>query len=272
MAFIEVNNLSKHYGDMVALDNVSLSLEEGKTAAIIGSSGCGKSTFLRCLNLLDEPTSGTMRIGDDTLRYAGSKLVEGEAQSLAFRKKMAMVFQSFDLFPHLSVIKNIALAPMLVNGMSKDAANELALQLLDRMGLKHKADAFPGKLSGGQSQRVAIARALAMNPRVLLFDEATSALDPELVGEVLDVMKSLAEEGRTMLVVTHELAFAHDVADVIFFFDKGRIAETGKPQEMLRNPKTERLAAFLQRYQRFFVHDGAAPSPQAQTPICAGQS
>jgi ABC-type polar amino acid transport system ATPase subunit len=269
MAFIEVNELTKTYGSILALDNISLSLEEGKTAAIIGSSGCGKSTFLRCLNLLDSPTSGIVRIGDDTLRFSDSKLVSGEKFSLSFRKQMAMVFQSFDLFPHLTVLRNVSLAPILVNAVSKEAAQELALQLLDRMGLKHKADAFPGKLSGGQAQRVAIARALAMNPRVLLFDEATSALDPELVGEVLDVMKSLADEGRTMLVVTHELAFAHDVADVIFFFDKGRIAESGKPEEMLQSPKTERLAAFLQRYQRFFVRDGAAQPPRARGAICA---
>jgi ABC-type polar amino acid transport system ATPase subunit len=252
MAFIEVAGLTKIYGGVPALDGVSLNLEEGKTAAIIGSSGCGKSTFLRCLNLLDPPTSGTLRIGEDTLRFVDAKLVAGEERSLAFRKKMAMVFQSFDLFPHLTALRNISLAPIVVNACSKDQAQEQALQLLDRMGLKDKAGAFPGQLSGGQAQRVAIARALAMNPRVLLFDEATSALDPELVGEVLDVMRSLADEGRTMVVVTHELAFARDVADVLFFFDKGRIAERGKPQDLLENPRTERLAAFLQRYQRSF--------------------
>jgi ABC-type polar amino acid transport system ATPase subunit len=208
--------------------------------------------LLRCLNLLETPTSGALRIGDDTLRFADAKLVAGEDRMLAFRKKMAMVFQSFDLFPHLTVLRNISLAPVVVNGMTRDAAKQQALQLLDRMGLKAKADAFPGQLSGGQAQRVAIARALAMSPRVLLFDEPTSALDPELVGEVLDVMKSLADEGRTMLVVTHELAFAHDVADTLFFFDKGRIVESGKPRTLLETPRTERLAAFLQRYRRSF--------------------
>jgi len=252
MAFIEVTELTKVYGSAVALDGISLSVEEGKTAAIIGSSGCGKSTFLRCLNLLEQPTSGALRIGDDALRFADAKLVAGAERSLSFRKKMAMVFQSFDLFPHLTVLRNISLAPIVVNAVRRDEAEERALQLLDRMGLRNKAEAFPGQLSGGQAQRVAIARALAMNPRVLLFDEATSALDPELVGEVLDVMKSLAEEGRTMVVVTHELAFAHDVADILFFFDKGKIAESGRPQDLLENPRTERLSAFLQRYRHSF--------------------
>jgi ABC-type polar amino acid transport system ATPase subunit len=252
MAFIEISELTKTYGDVAALAGVSLTLDEGKTAAIIGSSGCGKSTFLRCLNLLDLPTSGTLRIGADTLRFAATKLVAGEECSLSFRKKMAMVFQSFDLFPHLTALRNICLAPIVVNGSRRDEAEEQALKLLDRMGLRNKATAFPGQLSGGQAQRVAIARALAMHPRVLLFDEATSALDPELVGEVLDVMKSLADEGRTMVVVTHELTFARDVADVLFFFDNGRIAESGKPEELLENPQTERLAAFLQRYRLSF--------------------
>ncbi len=263
MAFIEVTKLTKAYPGLQALGDITLSLEEGKTAAIIGASGCGKSTFLRCLNLLDPPTSGTLRIGDDELRFADGAMTTGEERSLSFRKKMAMVFQSFDLFPHLTALRNVSLAPTVVNGVQKDEAEEQALKLLDRMGLKHKATAFPGQLSGGQAQRVAIARALAMNPRVLLFDEVTSALDPELVGEVLDVMRSLAEEGRTMIVVTHELAFAHDVADVLFFFDQGRIAESGRPQELLENPKTERLHAFLQRYRHSFRMQGAATEPAA---------
>jgi ABC-type polar amino acid transport system ATPase subunit len=267
MAFIEVNELVKTYGSVRALDGVSLGLEEGKTVAIIGSSGCGKSTFLRCLNLLETPTSGTLQIGDDTLRFADAKLVAGDERSLSFRKKMAMVFQSFDLFPHLTVLRNISLAPVVVNGATRNVAEEQALQLLDRMGLKDKARAFPGQLSGGQAQRVAIARALAMSPRVLLFDEPTSALDPELVGEVLDVMRSLAEEGRTMLVVTHELAFARDVADTLFFFDKGRIVESGKPRDLLETPRTERLAAFLQRYRHSFGIEGRANKPPHIRPV-----
>ncbi len=250
-AFIEVQSLRKVYGDsVVAVDDVSMTLEEGRTAAIIGSSGCGKSTFLRCLNLLETPTSGTMRIGANSVGFSEGEMKSGKQQSFGFRKSMAMVFQSFDLFPHLTSRRNITLAPMLVNGLSREEAEEIATSLLDRVGLSHRADAYPGQLSGGQAQRVAIARALAMNPRVLLFDEATSALDPELVGEVLAVIKELAKEGRTLLVVTHELAFARDVAETLYFFDKGRILEQGKPAEMFENPKTERLSSFLERFHR----------------------
>ncbi|MBS3650209.1 amino acid ABC transporter ATP-binding protein [Pseudaminobacter sp. 19-2017] len=247
--FIEVRSLRKTYGTTVAVDDVSLTLEEGRTAAIIGSSGCGKSTFLRCLNLLETPTEGSMRIGGDTVTFANDKMASGEDQALRFRKSMAMVFQSFDLFPHMTALRNVSLAPTIVNGLKREEAEGLALKLLERVDLRHKADAYPGQLSGGQAQRVAIARALAMNPRVLLFDEATSALDPELVGEVLAVIKDLAKEGRTLLVVTHELAFARDVADTLYFFDQGRVLESGKPQELMSNPQTERLRAFLKRFQ-----------------------
>ncbi|MEP7457254.1 amino acid ABC transporter ATP-binding protein [Phyllobacterium sp. SB3] len=253
--FIEVRSLRKVYGGgVVAVDDVSLTLQKGRTAAIIGSSGCGKSTFLRCLNLLETPTSGMMRIGEDSVNFAEGKMNSGKEQALGFRKSMAMVFQSFDLFPHMTALRNISLAPTLVNGMPREEAEELALQLLDRVGLKHRADAYPGQLSGGQAQRVAIARALAMTPRVLLFDEATSALDPELVGEVLAVIKELANEGHTLLVVTHELAFAREVAETLFFFDKGLVLESGRPEDLLLNPKTERLNAFLKRFQRA-LHD-----------------
>ena len=248
--FIEVSGLTKRYGQTVAVDGVSLSLAEGRTAAIIGASGCGKSTFLRCLNLLEMPTSGSMSIGGNSLDFADSKIVGGEEHSLSFRKSMAMVFQSFDLFPHMTALRNISLAPILVKGMKRDEAEECGLRLLDRVGLKHKATSFPQQLSGGQAQRVAIASALAMQPRVLLFDEATSALDPELVEEVLAVIKDLAKEGRTMVVVTHELAFARDVADTLYFFDQGRVAESGNPRELMSNPQTERLGAFLKRFQR----------------------
>lgn len=249
MPFIEINSLVKKYGDTLAVDGVSLSMDEGHTTAIIGASGCGKSTFLRCVNLLESPTCGSLKIGDDTLSYADSCLSSGEERALSYRKSMAMVFQSFDLFPHMSVLRNVSLAPTIVNGVPYDEAVEQVYALLDRVGLRDKADAYPGQLSGGQSQRVAIARALAMNPRVLLFDEATSALDPELVGEVLEVIGELAEEGRTMIVVTHELEFAKDVADTLVFFDQGRVVETGKPHEMLDNPQTERLSNFLKRYR-----------------------
>jgi ABC-type polar amino acid transport system ATPase subunit len=246
--YIQVEGLTKAYGSITAVDGVDLALDEGCTAAIIGSSGCGKSTFLRCLNLLEVPTSGTMRIGSHVLRVEDGRVVEGKAQSLLFRKQMAMVFQSFELFPHMTALRNISLAPIVVNATPKEKAEAEALALLEMMGLRDKADQRPGQLSGGQAQRVAIARALAMNPRVLLFDEATSALDPELVGEVLEVMKRLSDEGRTMVVVTHELAFARDVADKIFFFDQGRVAESGPPELLFNNPQTDRLKAFLQRY------------------------
>ncbi|MGV6872921.1 amino acid ABC transporter ATP-binding protein [Pseudochelatococcus sp. B33] len=247
--FIEVRSLRKVFSSIVAVDDVSLSLEEGRTAAIIGSSGCGKSTFLRCLNLLETPTAGSMRIGSDAVSFADNKMKSGEEATLRFRKSMAMVFQSFDLFPHMTALRNISLAPIIVNGVRREEAEEAALKLLERVNLKHKADAYPGQLSGGQAQRVAIARALAVNPRVLLFDEATSALDPELVGEVLAVIKDLAKEGRTLIVVTHELTFARDVADTLYFFDRGRVLESGKPQELMTNPQTERLSAFLKRFQ-----------------------
>ncbi len=247
---IEIRSLRKTYGDIVAVADVSMTLEEGRTAAIIGSSGCGKSTFLRCLNLLENPTSGSLRIGENTLGFSGGNLVEGADRTLAFRKSMAMVFQSFELFPNLNVLRNVTLAPCVVNGMRRDQAEEMALALLDRVGLKHKAKASVNELSGGQAQRVAITRALAMSPRILLFDEATSALDPELVGEVLAVIKDLASEGRTLLVVTHELAFARDLANTLYFFDEGRVLESGDPNELMENPKTERLSAFLKRYSQ----------------------
>ena len=247
--FIEVKSLRKVYSSVVAVDDVSLSLEEGRTAAIIGSSGCGKSTFLRCLNLLENPTSGQMRIGGDGVSFADNRMSTEEAEAFRFRKSMAMVFQSFDLFPHMSVLRNISLAPTIVNKVRREEAEEAALKLLERVELRHKAEAFPGQLSGGQAQRVAIARALAMNPRVLLFDEATSALDPELVGEVLAVIKDLASEGRTLIVVTHELAFARDVADTLYFFDQGRVLESGDPRQMMAEPKTDRLRGFLKRFQ-----------------------
>lgn len=248
-SYVQIEGLTKYYGDVKAVDQVDMTIEEGSTAAIIGSSGCGKSTFLRCLNLLEHPTSGTMKIGPHMLRVNDGEIVGEQRNALPFRKQMAMVFQSFDLFPHMTALRNITLAPTTVNQIETKSAEDEALSLLEMMGLKDKAYQYPGQLSGGQAQRVAIARALAMNPRVLLFDEATSALDPELVGEVLEVMRALADEGRTMVVVTHELAFAQDVADDVFYFDEGRVVESGPPGELFSNPKSERLKAFLQRYQ-----------------------
>lgn len=250
MSLIEISGLAKTYGDHTALRHVDMSVREGETVAIIGSSGCGKSTFLRCLNLLETPTSGKLRIGNDELAFDENRLTFGEKNSLSFRRSMAMVFQSFDLFPHMSAIRNVALAPILVGGLRKDESYERARKLLERVGLSGKSDSYPSQLSGGQAQRVAIARALAMEPRVLLFDEATSALDPELVDEVLAVIKDLASEGRTMLIVTHELSFARDVADTICFFDGGLVAEKGKPRDVLFNPQSERLTAFLKRFAR----------------------
>lgn len=248
MSFIEIENLTKNFGEFQALNGVSFKLNEGKTAAVIGSSGCGKSTFLRCLNLLETPTEARFRIGDKEVGFSDGKPVGSKQEAFRFRREMAMVFQSFDLFPHMTALQNVALAPNKVRKLPQDQAQEQALQLLDRMGLRDKAGSYPTQLSGGQQQRVAIARALAMEPRVLLFDEATSALDPELVGEVLDVMRVLAQDGRTMLVVTHELHFARDVADVLIYFDKGRIAEMGPPAQLLANPQTDRLKSFLTRY------------------------
>lgn len=246
--FIEVQSLRKTYGSVVAVDGVSLSLNEGQTIAIIGSSGCGKSTFLRCLNLLEVPTSGNLRIGFDEVICSNNQITSGDKNAVYYRKSMAMVFQSFDLFPHMNVLRNISLAPIIVNGAKRDEAEDAALKLLKRVDLEHKATAYPAQLSGGQAQRVAIARALAMNPRVLLFDEATSALDPELVGEVLAVIKDLASEGRTLIVVTHELAFARDVADMLYFFDQGRVLESGNPHDLMAYPKTDRLRSFLKRF------------------------
>src|SRR5665213_2541836 len=247
--FILVDSLIKKCGDTLAVDGVSLSLDEGTTTAIIGASGCGKSTFLRCVNLLETPTSGAMRIGDDALEFVNSTFRSGEEHSLSYRKSMAMVFQSFDLFPHMSALRNVALAPTVVNGIPLEQAVDQAHALLNRVGLNGKAQSYPGQLSGGQAQRVAIARALAMNPRVLLFDEATSALDPELVGEVLNVIKTLAREGMTMVLVTHEIAFAREVADQVIFMRDGVVAESGPPATVIDHPREEATRQFLGRFK-----------------------
>lgn len=236
---IEIKGLSKKFGKTEVLKDLNGTVEKGQVICVIGPSGGGKSTFLRCLNLLEQPTSGQVTFEDSDL----TALNEGQLNQL--REKMGMVFQSFNLFSNMTVIENVKLAPMKVKGMSSDDAQALALKLLDQVGLKEKADVYPASLSGGQQQRVAIARALAMNPDVMLFDEPTSALDPEMVGEVLKVMQDLANEGMTMVVVTHEMGFAKNVADQVWFMDGGVFAEKGTPTEIFDHPQNERTQDFL---------------------------
>ena len=241
---ITVKDLHKKFntpdGELHILKGVNEHIEKGEKVVIIGPSGSGKSTFLRCLNLLEVPTSGEI--------YFEDKLVnDPKADIDKIRMQMGMVFQHFNLFPHKTIIQNIALAPIKLKLMSKEEAFENALQLLDRVGLREKADAYPAQLSGGQKQRIAIVRALAMNPKVMLFDEPTSALDPEMVGEVLQVMSELAESGMTMAVVTHEMGFAKEIADRVLFMDEGYILENAPPSEFFTNPKNQRLQDFLSK-------------------------
>lgn len=235
---IKVSNLSKKFGDLEVLNNITTNISKGEVLVIIGPSGSGKSTFLRCLNLLEEPTSGE-------IIFEGKSITSEENDINLQRQKMGMVFQQFNLFPHLTVLENITIAPVKVKGISQNEAEVIAVELLKRIGLEDKINAYPQNLSGGQKQRIAIARALAMSPDVLLFDEPTSALDPEMVGEVLDVMKGLAKEGMTMIVVTHEMGFAKEVADRVFFMDKGSIIEGGTPDEIFKAPKNQRTKDFL---------------------------
>lgn len=238
---INVSNLKKSFGELVVLDGVSADIEKGEKVVVIGPSGSGKSTFLRCLNLLEEPTEGSIVFeGKDITRAKGKELN-------ALRMKMGMVFQHFNLFPHLSIIDNITLAPIKLLKQSKSEAEKKAMELLSRVGLPDKAHSFPNQLSGGQKQRIAIARSLAMNPTVMLFDEPTSALDPEMVGEVLDLMKELAEDGMTMAVVTHEMGFAREVANRVLFMDEGVIVESGTPDEIFSSPKNKRTQDFLSK-------------------------
>ena len=238
---IEVENLVKSYnkGEPV-LNDISFSIEKGEVVVIVGPSGCGKSTFLRCLNLLEVPTSGE-------IIFEGKNITDKKVDINKIREKMGMVFQQFNLFPHKTVLDNLTIAPIKVKGVSKADAEKKAKELLDRVGLLNKADAYPSSLSGGQKQRIAIARALAMDPDVMLFDEPTSALDPDMVGEVLNVMKELAKEGMTMVVVTHEMGFAREVGDRILFMDKGNIMEEGTPEEIFSNPKNPRTIDFLSK-------------------------
>ena len=238
---INVEHLSKSFGELNVLDDISEHIEKGEKVVVIGPSGSGKSTFLRCLNLLETPTGGTITFdGVDITHCKGRELDR-------VRQKMGMVFQHFNLFPHLTIRKNITLAPVKLKLMSKEEADKQAEVLLKRVGLLDKADAYPGMLSGGQKQRIAIARALAMNPEVMLFDEPTSALDPEMVGEVLEIMKQLAEDGMTMVVVTHEMGFAREVASRVLFMAEGQILEQNPPKEFFENPKNPRLQEFLSK-------------------------
>ena len=238
---LEINYLVKSFGDLEVLKDINVKVKEGEVVCVIGPSGSGKSTFLRCINQLEEPTAGEVI-------YKGTNLCESKDGIRSFREEVGMVFQRFNLFPLKNVLDNVTLAPVLTKHMSKKDAEIKAMQLLEKVGLSSKAKAKPDMLSGGQQQRVAIARALAMEPKALLFDEPTSALDPELVGEVLNVMKDLAEEGMTMIIVTHEMAFARDVADRVIFMADGYIVEEGAPADVFNNPKEERTKAFLSRF------------------------
>lgn len=239
-ALIKVNNLKKSFGDIEVLKGINTEIIKGEVVVIIGPSGSGKSTFLRTLNLLEMPTDGQIFFED-------TDITDPSININVHRQKMGMVFQQFNLFPHMTVLKNMTIAPMKLLKMPKAEAEKLALSLLERVGLADRADAYPNQLSGGQKQRVAIVRALCMKPDVMLFDEPTSALDPEMVGEVLDVMKKLAEDGMTMAVVTHEMGFAREVADRVLFIDEGIIMEEGTPQELFGNPKSPRLKDFLSK-------------------------
>jgi ABC-type polar amino acid transport system ATPase subunit len=236
---LEVNHLSKKFGKNEILKDINGTVKSGEVICVIGPSGAGKSTFLRCLNLLEKPTSGEVKFDGTDLTNVDEK------QLINLRERMGMVFQSFNLFPNMTVIENLKLAPIRVKHMKDDEAQKVAMHLLDRVGLKEKANAYPSSLSGGQQQRVAIARALAMNPEVMLFDEPTSALDPEMVGEVLEVMNELAKEGMTMVVVTHEMGFAKEVADEVWFMADGYILERNKPNELFDNPQNERAKDFI---------------------------
>jgi polar amino acid transport system ATP-binding protein len=238
-ALLSVRGLRKHFGSHEVVKGVDLDVQPGEVVVIIGPSGSGKSTFIRCLNALETPSGGSVEI-------AGTRISANDRHALArLREDVGMVFQDYTLFPHLSVMRNMTLAPLKLGRMRKADAEPLALALLDRVGLRHKAGAFPAELSGGQQQRVAIVRALAMKPRLMLFDEPTSALDPETVGDVLSVMKELAREGMTMIVVTHEMGFAREVADRVVFFDGGHIVETGPPEQIFGAPTQARTREFL---------------------------
>ena len=237
---IDVKNLHKYFGSLEVLKGIDCHIDKGECVCVIGLSGSGKSTFLRCLNLLETPTKGDIVIDD-------MHLTEKDFDVDAMRKRVGMVFQHFNLFPHLTILENVTLAPIRHKMMTEEQAKEKAMELLNRVGVGDKADNYPAQLSGGQKQRVAIARSLALSPEVMLFDEPTSALDPEMVGEVLEVMKQLAQEGMTMVVVTHEMGFAREVANRVFFMDGGGILEEGTPEQIFDHPQEERTKAFLSK-------------------------
>ncbi len=237
---IKVEHLYKNFGQLEVLKDISTTIKKGEVIAVIGPSGSGKSTFLRCLNLLEEPTAGAIYI-------EGKNLMDDKTDINLIRRDVGMVFQHFNLFPHKTVLENLTLAPMKVKNAKKDEIEKKAFMLLEKVGLKEKAEAYPNQLSGGQKQRIAIARALAMDPKVILFDEPTSALDPEMIKEVLDVMKDLADEGMTMIIVTHEMGFAKNVADRVFFMDRGTILEDTTPEKLFSNPEHERTQEFLNK-------------------------
>ena len=237
---IDVRNLEKSFGDHKVLDGINEHIYPGEKVVVIGPSGSGKSTFLRCLNLLEQPTAGTITVD-------GVDITDPKTDIDKIRQRMGMVFQQFNLFPHLTIKENIKLAPVTLKLMSDSEADQKAVELLERVGLPDKAEAYPKQLSGGQQQRIAIARALAMNPEVMLFDEPTSALDPEMVGEVLELMKELADDGMTMVVVTHEMGFAREVGTRVLFMDGGNIAEQNNPKDFFENPQNPRLQEFLSK-------------------------
>ena len=237
---IVVKELTKNFGDLEVLKGVSQHITKGERVVLIGPSGSGKSTFLRCLNLLETPTSGE-------IIFEGQSITDEKCDINKIRQKMGMVFQHFNLFPNMTILKNITLAPVRTGLMNQEQAEKEARELLKRVGLEDKADSYPAQLSGGQKQRIAIVRALCMKPEVMLFDEPTSALDPEMVGEVLDVMKELAKSGMTMVCVTHEMGFAREVADRVLFMDEGKIVEEGTPQEIFSNPQEQRTKDFLNK-------------------------
>lgn len=239
---LEVKEIVKKFGNTLVLDGVSLEIKKGEVCAILGPSGCGKSTFLRCIN-------GLENINEGKIIFKQKDIHQNKTDWRNIRQKIGMVFQNYELFPHLSVLENIILAPTKVQKRSKDEAISQAIKLLNRVGLEHKKDAYPKELSGGQKQRVAIVRALCMNPEIMLFDEVTASLDPEMVKEVLEVIKELAMQGMTMILVTHEMKFAQKVADKIVFFDKGKIVEIATPQEFFTNPKSQRAKKFLNIFE-----------------------
>jgi polar amino acid transport system ATP-binding protein len=253
MLMIDVKELKKSFGALEVLKGVTFGVEKGQVVVVLGPSGSGKSTMLRCMNLLEDYEGGEIRIDGAVIGYRtnpnGQRIASPEAEKAKLRERVGMVFQSFNLFPHRTAIDNVMMGPLRVRGSARREARTLALELLDKVGLADKANEYPIRLSGGQQQRVAIARSLAMQPNVMLFDEVTSALDPELVGEVLRVIRQLAQEGMTMVIVTHEIPFARDVGDRILFMDGGVIVEQGPPSKVIADPSSDRLKLFLRRYQ-----------------------